>query len=941
VTPQRWSRMKEIFGAALEMPEPERPAFLDSACAGDAELRAEVERLLAESSTPSLHSPARGLLNAVSLNAAGELAPGDTVAHYRIEAELGEGGMGMVYKARDTSLNRLVAIKLIRSEGLGDEDRDEDRMRRFTQEARTASGLNHPNIVTIYEISTHDGTPVIVMEYVPGKPLDRLIPRHGMRLGEVLKIGGQMAGALAAAAAAGVIHRDMKPGNVMVTDAGNVKVLDFGLAKLYERVASAAEDTERPHTREGAILGTASYMSPEQAEGKTVDPRSDIFSFGAVLYEMTTGQRAFRGETTLSTLSAILRDEPKPVSQLASGIPRDLEKIITRCLRKDPERRFQNMADVRVALQELKEEAESGRLPQAAVAQARKRVWMWVAAAALLVVALLGLWQAKRFATPALQQKVVPVTTYAGTQIEPCFSPDGNQVAFSWDGEKGDNFDIYVKMIGEANALRLTTDPAPDAYPAWSPDGRRIAFQRSGPNGGIYTTSPFGGGEQKLTDFPASGQMSWSPDGKWLAVSSRTGESSGIFLLPMEAGEPRRISNPKAATFDVAPSISRDGRLLAYAACSGPAGAYNCDISVQDLGSADAPQGSPRRVTNQRISNVHGLSWSREDESLIFDGSPLTLSMGCLWRLGIHDQRSPQRIEIAGPRAIFPSIASAGKRLVFVKYLQDYDIWRYHTGGGMEPLIVSSLYDGSPQFSPDGTRIAFVSERSGEEREVWVARADGSGLVQLTNRLGRKGTPRWSPDGRWIVFDSQGQDGHWHTYVIDASGGRPRRITSEPSDDHVPSWSRDGKWIYFESDRTGRAEIWRASFAGGAAERVTANGGFEARESVDGKTLFYVKANSSPLFAQPLPGGPERQVLPWVSYRAFEPVEDGIYYIGWQRDDRTFPLEFFQYSSKTKRLLAKIDGYVNVGLSVSPDRQTILFTKTVSHGANLMMIENF
>jgi len=292
-------------------------------------------------------------------------------------------------------------------------------------------------------------------------------------------------------------------------------------------------------------------MSPERAEGKTVDPRSDIFSFGAVLYEMATGQRAFRGETILSTLSSILRDEPKPVSQIASGIPRDLEKIIARCLRKDPERRFQSMADVRVSLQELKEEAESGRLPEAVVAPARKRVWMWAAAAALVVLAALGVWQAKRIATPAPQQKVVPVTTYAGGQIEPCFSPDGNQVAFSWDGEKGegDNFHIYVQIIGEANPLRLTNDPALDRSPAWSPDGKRIAFQRSGPNGGIYTTSPLGGVEQKLTDFSASGQMSWSPDGKWLAVSSVKPESIGAFLLPMEAGEPRRISNRRAPAF--------------------------------------------------------------------------------------------------------------------------------------------------------------------------------------------------------------------------------------------------------------------------------------------------------------------------------------------------------------------------------------------------------
>ena len=197
--------------------------------------------------------------------------------------------------------------------------------------------------------------------------------------------------------------------------------------------------------------------------------------------------------------------------------------------------------------------------------------------------------------------------------------------------------------------------------------------------------------------------------------------------------------------------------------------------------------------------------------------------------------------------------------------------------------------------------------------EIWVARADGSGVVQMTNGLGRfQGTPRWSPDGRWIAFDSQGQDGNRHTYVIDASGGRPRRITSERLDQHVPSWSRDGKWIYFRSERTGRTEIWRVPFDGEAPERITANGGDTALESADGKTLFYTKSPDSPLFAKPLSGGPERQVLPWVSSRAFVPVEDGIYYIGRQGDDRKYPLEFYQFSSNTSRLLTKIEGFLDL-----------------------------
>ena len=765
-------------------------------------------------------------------------------------------------------------------------------------------------------------------------------------MSEALKYAVQITDALAAAHGIGIVHRDLKPANIMITSKGLVKVLDFGLAKLTQAAAAqptASDATVTMQSDPGMIVGTTAYMSPEQAQGLAIDARSDIFSFGIVLYEMLTGRRPFAGDTKLSTMAAIVNQEPTPLKQIVEGLPAELDRIVGRCLRKDPARRWQTMADLHVALEELKEESDSGKLTGSVpVAHPRKRTWLWIVAAGLVVTTTLGVWQFKRSPTPVLQQKVVPVTTYPGIQAAPCFSPDGSQVAFNWGGENGDNWDIYVKLLGETNALRLTTDPAADLYPAWSPDGKRIAFERSGPHGGIYTTSPLGGAEQKLTDFPASGHMSWSPDGKWLAVSSRTPQVNGIFLLPVDGGEPRHTTSPKAPAFDKAPSISRDGRHLAYAECTGPGNMYTCAIYVQDLDSGYAPQGAPRRSGGQLASGVSALAWSRDGESLIFDGALKSLYQPYLWRLGVHDQRPAQRIELAGPRAFEPSIAVTGTRLVFSRNLYDSDIWRYRVGGGTEPLIVSSMRDANPQFSPDGTRVAFASDRSGDATDIWVARADGSGLIQMTNRVGRnQGSPRWSPDGRWIAFDSQGQDGHWNIDVIDASGGRPRQITSGPSDENVPSWSHDGKWIYFRSGRTGSAEIWRVLFAGGTPERLTANGGYSAFESVDGKTLFYIKAASSPLFAKPLSGGPERQVLPWVGYRALAIVEDGIYYIGRRGDDRKNPLEFFQFSNNTSRVLTEIEGYTDYGLSVSPDRQTILFSKSVANGSNLMMIENF
>jgi Tol biopolymer transport system component len=373
-------------------------------------------------------------------------------------------------------------------------------------------------------------------------------------------------------------------------------------------------------------------------------------------------------------------------------------------------------------------------------------------------------------------------------------------------------------------------------------------------------------------------------------------------------------------------------------------------VYVEDLSPAYVPRRSARRITNQDTS-ISGLTWSRDGKSVIYcvsilDGIRNDTTGGrlpYLWRAEIDRRRPPQRLEIAGPYASFPSVSPVANRLLFQKNLQGVHIWRYRVGGAAEPLIVSSLSEVKGQFSPDGSRIAFVSNRSGEVNEIWVAHADGSKPVQMTNNFGRsQGSPCWSPDGRWIAFDSQGQDRRWDLYVMDASGGRPRRITpDDTSAKHTPFWSHDGKWIYFRSDRTGRNEIWRVPFAGGTAEEVTRDGGVVANESADGTTLFYTKSESSTLFARPLSGGAEHQLLDWVEEMAFVPVDDGIYYIGRRSDKGQYPLQFFQFSSQTSRVLTNIDGVIYSVLSVSRDRTAILFTKTAKFGADLMMIENF
>jgi len=325
-------------------------------------------------------------------------------------------------------------------------------------------------------------------------------------LNEALKYALQIADALAQAHLAGIIHRDLKPSNLIVTQNGLVKVLDFGLAKLTEITTDAElqetamiTEWDPPKTEEGTIVGTVAYMSPEQAEGKRVDARSDIFSFGSMLYEMVTGRQPFRGDSKLSTLSAILKDEPKPVSALSVGAPRDLEKVINRCLRKDPVRRFQHMADLKVALEELKQESESGTLEKARLAVSSSRRLAGYAALILIPVLAIFFWELRQNGIPKpAQPRLVPLTTYTGSERSPSFSPDGNQVAFSWEGERQDNRDIYVKLVDSPALLRLTTDPAVDDYPVWSPDGRSIAFLRSNDQGIALVIKPAIGGPERI-----------------------------------------------------------------------------------------------------------------------------------------------------------------------------------------------------------------------------------------------------------------------------------------------------------------------------------------------------------------------------------------------------------------------------------------------------------
>jgi serine/threonine protein kinase/tetratricopeptide (TPR) repeat protein len=465
----RWQRVEEIFHQAAELAPEARSAFLDQVCAGDEPLRREVESLLA-------HDAEDGstLANAVA-DAAGstvtmvEDLSGRTIGPYQVLGRIGAGGMGVVYKARDTELGRTVAIKVLPADCLS----DPDRKHRFIREAKAASALNHPNIVTIYTITHEGGAECIVMEYVEGRTLAETIPKGGLPLKEALPIAIEIADAMAAAHGAGIVHRDLKPSNIMLTGSGRVKVLDFGLAKL---AGNSESPQQSQSTEAGRVVGTAAYMSPEQAQGRKVDGRTDIFSFGCVLYEMVAGRRAFQAESTLSTLAAILHDEPVP---LGGDTPHDLAMVVARCLRKDPARRFQHMDDVKVALEELKEESDSGKAAAAQVpTRPRNRRFPRpaLAAAAVLVLAAGSVFLWRRIqATPLTDKDSIVLSDFTNTTGDSVFD-DTLKQGLAVQLEQSP----FLKLVSESKVnetLKLMGRPAGDRL---TPEVTREVCQRTG-----------------------------------------------------------------------------------------------------------------------------------------------------------------------------------------------------------------------------------------------------------------------------------------------------------------------------------------------------------------------------------------------------------------------------------------------------------------------------
>jgi Tol biopolymer transport system component len=544
-----------------------------------------------------------------------------------------------------------------------------------------------------------------------------------------------------------------------------------------------------------------------------------------------------------------------------------------------------------------------------------------------------------------------PLTAYPGYERNPSFSPDGTQVAFSWDGGvREGNEDIYVKVIGSDSAIRLTNNASRELSPTWSPDGRTIAFLRVVGSGRaeVIAIPALGGSERKLGEtrsvvtsgyFPGH-QLAWSPNGKWLSFSDiHNNDQGGLVLHSLDTGERRPLTMiPSRMIADHGPAFSPDGRWLAFCRIESVGVS---DVYLQRLARNYAPVGEPRRLTTDR-RHTTSVSWMPQGQDFLF-ASGMYDSDRAIFKLGIGDgQKAPERMAGSGEDVYDVAVALGGKRIAYTKRLEDSNIWRVNLSSETKPvlysLIASTRNEQAPQISPDGQRIAFSSGRSGT-REIWIADADGRNPAKLTSMGGPlTSNPSWSPDGQQLAFDSR-VSGKAEIFVVSARSGAPRKITNGPQEQFSPCWSHDGRFIYFQSDTGSTRAVWRMPATGGAATQITRHGGESPQESADGKTVYY--ARNSELWKVPVNGGREERVFsePMDEY-AFAVTSGGMYFIPAAGTQSRNTIRYISFATGRSKELVRLDKSTGVGLAVSQDERWLLYSQLDQEGSDLMLMED-
>lgn len=747
---------------------------------------------------------------------------GSTVSHYRILDKLGEGGMGVVYRAEDTRLGRGVAIKFLPPEFA----EQLDARRRFEREARLASSLNHPHICTIYDVGEVDGRPYLVMELLEGETLESVVRRGPMPVHDACVVAEQIADALDSAHQQGLIHRDIKPQNIFLRSRGDVRILDFGLARHTDE-SRAAIGPDAPTqalrsflvTTPGSAPGTIAYMSPEQARGLALDRRTDIFSLGVVLYQMVTGSLPFSGATTGVMYEEILTKAPPPPMQLRAEIPVELSRILFKALEKDREMRYQTAADLRADLKRLIRDsgdqpaanAASAPVPppdtRAKPARSAARTALYMIEAALVLAAAAYLFWQVKFREPAMRRSITrgaftQIAEHSTPSLFPALSPDGETVAYA--NRVDGHWRLMLRNLRDANPVLVPAIPGvDDTQPSFSPDGKHLAFRSTRDGGGIFLLTLSDRSVSRLTDFGFN--PAWSPDGKEILCATegvvrpedRLTQKSELWAVRVADGARRLVTKGDA----VQGSWSPDGGRIAY--WSAPGGQRDI-FTIRSTPRGDAPS-EPVALTNDSATDWNPV-WAPDGKALYFSsdrGGAMNI-----WRVPVDQDTgeavgTPEAVSTPATDASLLSFSSNGQRLAYVNTVFTADL--FHAGFDPEaghvdgqPRRIAQMTEPAvrPDVSPDGQWLAFNSQ--GKKEDLFVMRADGTNLRQLMNDDAKDRGPRWSPDGKRIAFFSNRAGRRWEIWTISPDGSNLQQMTRGETVDSIwPVWSPDGRSLAY------------------------------------------------------------------------------------------------------------------------------------------------
>jgi serine/threonine protein kinase/Tol biopolymer transport system component len=780
MTPERWQQIRDVLERALELAPGERSTFLNQACSSDSSLRQEVETLLA--SSDHVRS---SFLQSTPLRA--PLTSGTKVGEYEVKSMLGAGGMGEVYRARDARLGRDVAIKVLPSLFSA----DSERLRRFEQEARAAAALNHPNILAVFQMGTYEGAPYLVSELLEGETLREQIKRGPLSVRKATDYGVQIARGLAAAHEKGIVHRDLKPENLFVTNDGRVKILDFGLAKLTQPQTSSEHDapTLTAETEAGVVMGTVGYMAPEQVRGQTADHRADIFAFGAILYEMLAGKRAFQKPTSAETMSAILNEDPPGISQMAANIPPALQRVVHRCLEKNPEQRFQSASDLAFALDALSATSEPITSSVSAPAK-RTQNWAWLAATGLIIVILAGLvsWWRTPQAVPQITS-VVQLTNDGVSKMGTSLASDGSRLYFTEGEDLGWQL-VQVSVTGGETAPLTTTVPHP-WFQGLAPDYSGILLTSNAYGESPLWWQPLPAGAARRLGGLEVDRASVFPDGGHIIYSKK----GTISIADLDGSNPEILAKVDARTGSL--TTSPDGQRIRFST-------YEPASDSRPLWDLDTKSHSTRQLLKGWIgaTQAGGGSWTGDSSYFLFTSA--VGGRGDIWALpekaGLFHREAAEPIRLtAGPVSYAaPALSRDGTKIYAVGRMRRGEMVRFDAPTQQFVPLLSGIPAIDIAFSRDGQWIVYSSY---PDHALWRCRADGSDRLQLTYPpLTAVARISISPDGSQVSFTGVIAGKGGSAYAVSMQGSQPRMIAQGGDS---PAWSTDGNELMFDVQENG------------------------------------------------------------------------------------------------------------------------------------------